>query len=111
MRLRHIAASANQTFSFEGLTMTRLVIAGIVLLALATAAHADRVTADRCAAKLPPISKILYDRSLPEVLAGKTLVDSLTSTARSMVFGGELAVSDARPAAEAAASCLEQARS
>jgi len=26
-------------------------------------------------------------RSLPEVLAGKTLVDSLTSTARSMVFG------------------------
>jgi hypothetical protein len=91
--------------------MTRLVMVGIILLASATAAHADRVTADHCAAKLPPISKILYDRSLPDVLAGKTLRDSLTSTARSMVFGGELGISEARPAAEAAASCLEQAKS
>jgi hypothetical protein len=93
--------------------MTRWLttIAGLVCAVSATNAYADRATADRCAAALPPASKQLYDKALPAVLAGQTLEDSLTPTARSMVFGGQLSISGARSAAQAAASCLEQAKS
>jgi len=84
--------------------------AGIVTLFTVSAAHADRAAADRCAAALPPASKALYDASLAEVLGGQAPKDALTGNARAMVMSGKLSRADARPAAEAAAPCLMQAR-
>lgn len=82
--------------------------AALALFTGITAAHADRAAADRCAAALQPNSKILYDRSLPAVMAGTSIKDALTSTARSMVMGGTMSRDVARPAAQAAAPCLEK---
>ena len=84
------------------------IAAGLVLLATSSAALADRAAADRCAASLQPAGKALYDASLSEVLGGESVRDALTGNARSMVMGGQLSRSDARPAAEAAAPCLQQ---
>jgi hypothetical protein len=86
---------------------------GAVLFALlvaAPSAYADRLAADKCAAALPPNSKVLYDQALPAVLIGTPIKDALTSSARSMVMGGSMSREIARPAAEAAAPCLQQLR-
>jgi hypothetical protein len=85
-------------------------VAAAALLAMVTAAHADRAAADRCAAALPAASKALYNASLAEVLGGETPKDALTGNARTMVMNGSLSRSAARPAAEAAAPCLQQLR-
>src|SRR5258707_461120 len=87
-----------------------LVTAGIVLLAAPTPAFADRAAADRCAAALPSAGKAIFDKSLPDVLAGKKIVDAVTASARSMVIGGVLQRADARPAAEAAGTCLKMVK-
>jgi hypothetical protein len=88
-----------------------LAIVGVlVLLVAAPAAHADRAAADRCASTLAPASKTLYEQSLPEVLGGESVRDALTANARSMVMAGSLSRDAARPAAQAAAPCLQQAR-
>jgi hypothetical protein len=79
-------------------------------LIFAPAAHADRAAADHCAAALPPASQSLYEQSLPEVLGGEAIRDALTANARAMVMSGSLSRAAARPAAEAAAPCLAQAR-
>ena len=84
--------------------------AALALLVSATAAYADRAAADQCAASLQPNSKMLYDKSLPAVLSGTSVKDALTSSARSMVLGGSMSRDIARPAAEAAAPCLEKLR-
>ena len=83
---------------------------GIVLLLSASTAHADRAAADRCAAALPSAGKAIFDKSLPDVLAGKKIVDAVTASARSMVIGGVLQRADARPAAEAAGTCLKMVK-
>lgn len=91
--------------------MTRiLTIATLSLLLGSTAALADRAAADRCAAGLSPASKALYSASLAEVLGGESPKDALTANARAMVMNGTLSRANARPAAEAAAPCLMQAR-
>jgi hypothetical protein len=88
----------------------RVLAVSCVLLAIASTAHADRAAADRCAAALPPASKALYNASLAEVLGGESPKDALTGNARAMVMNGTLPRADARPAANAAAPCLMQAR-
>jgi hypothetical protein len=88
--------------------MSRFVVAAaIVLLSLPTLARADRAAANQCAASLPSAGKAIFDKSLPDVLAGKKIVDAVTASARSMVMGGVLQRAEARPAAEAAGSCLK----
>jgi hypothetical protein len=91
--------------------MMRIVTtAALALLVAAPAARADRAAADRCAAGLAPASKTLYSASLAEVLGGESPKDALTGNARAMVMNGTLSRANARPAAEAAAPCLMQAR-
>jgi len=90
--------------------MRVLTIATLSLLLVAPAARADRAAADRCAASLSPSSKALYSASLAEVLGGESPKDALTGNARAMVMNGTLSRANARPAAEAAAPCLMQAR-
>ncbi len=86
-----------------------LATLGIVVVGFASSAYADRAAADRCAAALPPVSKTIYDKSLPGVLGGEKVVDAVTASTRPMVMGGSLSRADARPAAEAAGTCLKQA--
>jgi hypothetical protein len=83
---------------------------GLIVLFAAGAAAGDRAAADRCAASLPPVSKTMYDKALPAVLAGQSMEDALTAVVRPMVIWGPISVADARPAAEAAATCLKLAK-
>jgi hypothetical protein len=86
-----------------------LTLGASLALLLAAAAHADRKTADACAAKLSPEAKLVYSATIGAVTTQATLKDTVTSKTRSLVMGGKLSRSAARPAAEAAGACLKQA--
>jgi hypothetical protein len=76
---------------------------------LTAAAHADRKAADACAAKLGAEAKLVYAATIGSVTTEAALKDTVTSKTRSLVMGGKLSRSAARPAAEAAGACLKQA--
>ncbi len=80
------------------------------IMAITGVAHADRVSADRCAAALPAISKTMFDAALPAVLRGTAVPDALRAAARPLVMNGSITRDAARPAAEAAGACLAQLR-
>ena len=88
--------------------MRFMLIAGSILLLSNSTSHADRVAADRCAAALPPASRSLYEASLAEVLGGELPRDALAANGRAIVMDGSLPRGNARPAAVAAGSCLQQ---
>lgn len=64
--------------------------------------------ADRCAAALPPRAQAIYEKSLPGVLAGASVTDAVTATARAMVMAGALPRADAQTEGRAAGACLMQ---
>ena len=87
-------------------------IAGISLLCLVSihAAHADERRANICAASLQPFARLVFDavnaRPQPAVML-RTLLEARV---RELVFMDRLMVDAARPAAEAASTCLRIAR-
>ena len=87
-------------------------IAGITLLCLVSiqAAHADERNANRCAASLQPYARVVFDavnaRPQPAVML-RTLLEAQV---RELVFSARLTISAARPAAEAASTCLRISR-
>jgi hypothetical protein len=79
-------------------------------LVAAQAAYADKVAANVCAASLQPHARLVFDavsaRPQPEL----TLKAVLEKRVRELVFMDRLMVDAARPAAEAASTCLRIAR-
>jgi hypothetical protein len=71
-----------------------------------TVAFANQAAADACAAKLPKDSAAIYTAAAPQAVSGGNLKDIVTKVTRGMVLSGKLSRSDARPAAEAAGTCL-----
>jgi hypothetical protein len=71
------------------------------------AAYADQQAADACAARLPKSSAAIYSASAAQISPGANLRDIVTHVTRSLVMSGDLSRSEARPAAEAAGSCLK----
>jgi hypothetical protein len=85
-----------------------LVIATVSLSAVP--AFANRAAADACAAKLPANAKLIYAAAIGGVTPDAKLEDLIRSKTRSLVMDGKIARGDARPAAEAAGTCLKQAK-
>ncbi|MFK8251106.1 hypothetical protein [Ancylobacter terrae] len=81
------------------------------LLALGTAARADKAAGDACAASLNASGKAIYAATLPGLSASTDLRAAVTASTRSLVQAGKVSMGDARPAAEAAGQCLQLARS
>jgi hypothetical protein len=68
---------------------------------------ADRKSADACAAKLPKEPAAIYSETVAQIAPGVNVRDIVISVTRGMVVAGRLSRANARPAAEAAGSCLE----
>jgi hypothetical protein len=75
----------------------------------AVPAYADRAAADACAAKLPADAKLVYAETIGSTKKGIDMQEMVRSKTRGLVMGGKLSRSAARPAAEAAGTCLKQA--
>ena len=73
-------------------------------------ALADQKTADACATKLPKEPAAIYSNTVAQIAPGVNVRDLIVSVTRGMVMAGHLSRANARPAAEAAGSCLELIR-
>ena len=73
-------------------------------------ALADQKSADACAAKLPKAPAAIYSNTVAQISTGTNIKDVVVSVTRGMVIAGSLSRANARPAAEAAGSCLELIR-
>ena len=71
---------------------------------------ADQKSADACATKLPKESAEIYSGTVAQISPGVNVRDVVVSVTRGMVTAGRLSQANARPAAEAAGSCLELIR-
>ncbi|MFS8037961.1 hypothetical protein ACI7BZ_13560 [Xanthobacter sp. AM11] len=81
-----------------------LLLAGGALCA--APALADKAAAERCAAKLPPEARAIYQASAPLLVPGADGRAVVTEQTRNLVMSGKLDHMKATGAAEAAASCL-----
>ncbi|WP_371345919.1 hypothetical protein [Ancylobacter sp. IITR112] len=85
--------------------------AAAALLSLAGGvAHADQAAGNACAASLTPDGKAIYSAVMAAGDSGdiRTIV---TDTTKSLAMSGQIDRGNARSNAQAAAQCLEQARS
>ena len=71
---------------------------------------ADQKSADACAAKLPKEPAAIYSEVVAQIAPGANVRDIVVSVTRGMVMAGRLSRASARPAAEAAGTCLELIR-
>jgi hypothetical protein len=87
-------------------------IAGITLLCLVSiqAAHADEGRANICARSLQPFARLVFDAVTAKPQPTVMLRALLEARVRELVFMDRLTISAARPAAEAASTCLRISR-
>lgn len=89
-----------KTFSFIAL----------VCLIAAPEAHANRTTANICAASLQPHARLVFDAVNARPNPEQTLRTLIEARVRELVFTDRLMMTAARPAAEAASQCLRISR-
>jgi len=90
----------------------RPTIAGITLLCLVSiqTAHADERRANICAATLQPFARLVFDAVNAKPQPTIMLRTLLEARVRELVFMDRLTIGAARPAAEAASTCLRISR-
>lgn len=88
---------------------TWIILSAAALSLGATPSFASKASADACAAKLSPEAKQVYAASIGSVAPGADMREIVRGKTRSLVIGGKLTRDQARPAAEAAGTCLKQA--
>jgi hypothetical protein len=71
-----------------------------------TTARADQKSADACPSKLSTEPAAIYSSTVAQISPGVNIRDVVVSVTRGMVMAGRLSRTNARPAAEAAGSCL-----
>jgi hypothetical protein len=101
--------------------MTRLLAATALAAALAAAAAAPPAAgatearlrlaagsqaADSCAKGLSAESRMIYDATVKNMKGPSTIRDTVVAQTKALVNEGKLAEANARPAAEAAGTCL-----
>lgn len=90
---------------------TAAVAATLATVALASsgakAVAASATAADTCAKGLPADSRMIYDASVRNMKSIETLRDTVVAETKALVTAGKLAEASARPAAEAAGTCLK----
>jgi hypothetical protein len=90
--------------------MKRAILCLLLLCLVAVhAAHADRA-ANMCAASLQPYARLVFDAVTAQPQPELTLRAVIEKRTRELVFTDRLMVNAARPAAEAASTCLRIAR-
>lgn len=82
-----------------------------LLVAAAAPAAADQEAATACASTLSPSGAMIYRNAAPDMRRGSDLREVITEHTRDLVMSGDMTRSQARPAAEAAAKCLDSLRS
>lgn len=95
--------------SLRSLPFAIPALAAGVLLVSGAPSFANRAAADACAAKLSPDAKTVYAATIGSVKAGVDLTAVVTAKTRDLVMSGKLSRGNARPAAEAAGTCLKHA--
>ena len=63
-----------------------------------------------CASRLQPVSKKIYSGALARRVTSDTMEQVITAEVMKLLSSGQLTISKARPAAEAAARCIELAQ-
>lgn len=86
-----------------------LAAVAVMSFAFTVPSLADRKAADACAAKLSPDAKSVYAATIGSVKPGVDLTAAITEKTRGLVMSGKLSRGAARPAAEAAGTCLKRA--
>lgn len=92
-----LATAAVATFAAAGLranasqTLPLLVAAG---------------EADTCAKALPAESRLIYDATVKNMKGTDTIRDTVVAQTKALVVAGKIPEANARPAAEAAGTCL-----
>jgi hypothetical protein len=82
----------------------------LLWFAATPAAYADKTEATACAASLQPHARLVFDAVSAKPQPELTLRAVLEKRVRELVFMDRLMVNAARPAAEAASTCLRIAR-
>lgn len=95
--------------SFRSSPFAILLLAAAALFVSGAPTFANRAAADACAAKLSPDAKAVYAATIGSVKPGVDLTAVVTAKTRDLVMAGKLSRGNARPAAEAAGTCLKQA--
>ena len=80
-----------------------LIIAA--LLAVPTAALADKADADACAANLKGQSRVVYRAAVAHVVRGSTLEDAVRRAVKPKVDSGRLSENEARKIGREAGNC------
>jgi hypothetical protein len=62
--------------------------------------------ADSCAKALPPESRLIYDATVKNMRGTDTIRDTVVAQTKALVIAGKIPEANARPAAEAAGTCL-----
>lgn len=88
--------------------MNRLLLAVAALGLLAGPALADKAAADKCAAGLDANGQAVYAATISGFAGASDKRGFMTDKVRGLVTSGALSMGAARPAAEAAATCLEK---
>jgi hypothetical protein len=93
--------------------MTRLLAAAALPLGLALwtqipspALAAGSPAADSCAKGLSSDSKLIYDATVKNMKGPSTIRDTVIAQTKALVTEGKIPEANARPAAEAAGTCL-----
>lgn len=73
-------------------------------------AFANKAAADACAAKLPADAKLIYAATIGGVTPAVDLKDLIRSKTRPLVMSGKIGRDQAPAAAQAAGTCLQQAK-
>lgn len=86
----------------------RQIMLAAGLCMVATAAFADKMAAEACAAKLSAEARTIYAAVAPKVVPGVSLREVVTEQTRALVIAGAVSKATARTAAEKAGMCLEK---
>lgn len=87
-----------------------IVLVTSIILGLSTSVLAGKSSGSSCAARLQPVSKKIYTGALARRVTPDTMEQVITSEVMKLLSSGQLTISKARPAAEAAARCIELAQ-
>lgn len=92
--------------------MIRIFIAlfTFFIVGLSTSAFASKSSGSSCAARLQPVSKKIYSGAMARRVTPDTMEQVITSEVMKLLSSGQLTIPKARPAAEAAARCIELAQ-
>ena len=83
------------------------LLASVLWYLAGAPAWADSAAGEECARALPPDAGLVYHDAAPDLTGDTTIRAVLTSHVRRMILEGRIPFRDARPAATAAAACLQ----